>query len=299
MDALRGELVGVLSDLRPQSTAIPIYSTVTGQLIDGQQLNSTYWGRNLREPVLFADVVQRSIADGVTTFIEMSPHPILLPAIEQSGAEAIGIVTLPSLRREEDERATLLRSLGALYAAGQAIDWQRLYPSGRCVSLPSYPWQRERFWFDPPKSAVHPQASKGIHSLPWTHTESALHPGTHWWTLELSLDEFPYLSDHRVRGAVVLPATAYIAMVLSAAHEAFGGEPSLRNVVFKEALVLAEAASATLQLVITLDKPGTASFQILSRQAETDAAAWTVNASGLLQLDTREQPEQIVIDCDP
>jgi acyl transferase domain-containing protein/acyl carrier protein len=293
MDALRGELVAALSELRPQATTIPIYSTVTGELIDGQQLDAVYWGRNLREPVLFAGAVQRSIAAGLTTFIELSPHPILLPAIEQGGAAA-EVVTVPSLRREEDELITLLRGLGMLYTVGHDIDWQRLYPAGRCVSLPGYPWQRERFWFEPAKSA--PRSAASIHPLLGTQTESSLNPGTQWWTLEMNLADAPFLADHRVRDTVVLPAAAYLDMALAAGQAVFAQQPVLRNVVFKEALVLSENQTTTLQLVIMPDKPGTASFQISSRLAGTETAAWTLHASGLLHFTTSEQPVAVAID---
>jgi acyl transferase domain-containing protein/acyl carrier protein len=296
MNALRYELVDALGDLRPQETAIPIYSTVTGQLIDGAQLDSAYWGRNLREPVLFADVVQCAIADGLTTFIEMSPHPILLPAIEQCGEAFEALTMVPSLRRDEDDRAQLLRGLGKLYETGHEIEWQRIYPIGHCVSLPSYPWQRERFWYDPPISSAHVRAGTGFDPLLGICTTPALQPGTKWWTLDLNLDDLPYLADHRVRGAVVLPAALYLTMVLSAAREAFGPESIMRDVVFKEAVLLTEDQAVTLQLVIMLDKPGTAAFQILSRPSGSDSSAWTTNVSGLLQLDVSEPLTPVSID---
>ncbi len=109
----------------------------------------------------------------------------------------------------------------------------------------------------------------------------------------MSLDDLPYLVDHRVRDAVVLPAAAYIDMALSAAHEAFGSEPSLCNIVLKEVLVLAEDQATTLQLIIAPDKPGTATFQILSRRTGDDSSAWLVNAGGLLQFDSPERPAPV------
>jgi phthiocerol/phenolphthiocerol synthesis type-I polyketide synthase C len=280
MDALREELVTALRDVQPQSAAVSIYSTVTGQTIDGSVLDATYWGRNLREPVLFAAAVEQAIAAGVTTFIELSPHPILTQAIEQTARA--NLVVLPSLRREEDEQVALLTSLGDLYVAGYAVDWRKVYPQGQVVALPPYPWQRERFWFESSQASERRSTSKRLHPLTGAHVESSLQPGTHWWTTELHLDEFAYLADHLVRGAIVLPAASYIELMLSAVHEALGTkQPTLRQLSFQEALVLAEDRSPTIQVVIAPDKPGAVSFQLLSRNASTD---WILNARGSIEL---------------
>ena len=115
------------------------------------------------------------------------------------------------MRREENDRDVMLESLGALYAGGYAVDWTRLYPSGgRVVGLPAYAWQRERFWVDtnghaPPSNS----ARKGGHRLLGQYFKSAAHLGTHFWEAQLSTRSFPYLGDHRVQGAVVVPAAAY------------------------------------------------------------------------------------------
>ncbi len=148
MDALRAPLVGALSDLQESPSAVPLYSTVTGQVQPGDALGPDYWGRNLREPVLFSDAVQRLLDDGFDTFVEINPHPILLPAIAQADPGDRDLRTVPSLRREAPERATLLEGLAELYTLSQPIDWPALYPTGRCVTLPAYPWQRERFWYE-------------------------------------------------------------------------------------------------------------------------------------------------------
>jgi amino acid adenylation domain-containing protein/thioester reductase-like protein len=169
MDSLRADLLHALEGLRPCSASLPIYSTVTGTVSDGSTCDATYWARNLREPVLFSTTVQRLLKDGYDIFLEISPHPILLGAIQQGlrHAEREGS-TLPSLRREEDERLVMLGSLGALYMLGYPVDWRPLYPAeSRCVPLPSYPWQRERCWLDTtsPTSNVR-RVPSSLHHLP-------------------------------------------------------------------------------------------------------------------------------------
>jgi amino acid adenylation domain-containing protein len=155
MGPLRADLLHALEGLRPHAASLPIYSTVTGTVSDGLICDATYWMRNLREPVLFSATVQRLLEDGHDIFVEISPHPILLGAIQQGlrHAEREGN-TLPSLRREEDERLVMQGSLGALYALGYPVDWSALYSAdNHCVSLPFYPWQRERCWLDTASSA--------------------------------------------------------------------------------------------------------------------------------------------------
>ncbi|XYH95262.1 SDR family NAD(P)-dependent oxidoreductase [Sorangium sp. So ce1128] len=150
VDPLLGELRAALDGLAPGAGRVPMRSTVSGEICRGEELGPDYWARNLRDPVLFSGAVQRLADDGHALFIEMSPHPILTPAVEEGlRARAPGGAAIPSMRRERDEKRCLLEALGALYAHGYPVDWERQYPSGgRCVSLPAYPWQRERYWID-------------------------------------------------------------------------------------------------------------------------------------------------------
>jgi microcystin synthetase protein McyG len=164
MEPYRIDLVQALKGLKARATSIPMISTVKGEFVQDGSLNPSYWGRNVREPVRFADAIGVLLADGVTTFVEISPHPVLAAAIAQCAGECRGQVTLvPSLRRGQEERLTMLTALGELYSAGRNFDWGKLYQSGgRLVKLPSYPWQRQRYWIDEQTSAekmlpTHPQ----------------------------------------------------------------------------------------------------------------------------------------------
>ncbi|HEY7494004.1 MAG TPA: beta-ketoacyl synthase N-terminal-like domain-containing protein, partial [Candidatus Tectomicrobia bacterium] len=298
MDPLQADVLRALEGLQPRPASLPIYSTVTGDVSNGLAFHATYWWRNLREPVLFSAVVQQLLASDHNIFVEISPHPIVSSAIQQGLAHrgCHGVV-LPSLRREQEEQAVLLGSFGALYTLGYPVDWSRLYPSaGTCVRLPSYPWQREHFWWDQRQtkgSTVAPQRSArygrpGAHPLLGPHCQSAAHTGIHFWDMELGTDGCPYLDDHRLQGSVVLPAAAYVEMVLAAATEAFGpGQHALEQVTFPRALFLPEGGTRRVQLVVSSALSGTASFQYFSRQ-EGEAgsqAAWTLHATGTIRLD--------------
>lgn len=151
MDPLKSALVKELEGLQPRAGSIPIYSTTLGMVTDGSNCDATHWGHNLRQPVLLSDMVQQLLSDEYDVFIEISPHPILLIAIQQGIQMANrDAVTLASMRRNETEQSTILNSLADLYMLGYTVDWNLIYPAGGLrTRLPRYPWQRERFWFDP------------------------------------------------------------------------------------------------------------------------------------------------------
>lgn len=149
VDALGVALADMLAGLQPATPSIPIYSTITGDLLD-RPLDADYWVAHLRSPVRFSSALRRLLDGGHYTFLEISPHPILLSAIRDD-AEDLGrsCTLLPSMRRDDEGRTTTLASLGTLYTLGQPIAWEQLHPAGgRCVAAPTYPWQRVRSWLD-------------------------------------------------------------------------------------------------------------------------------------------------------
>ncbi|WP_203721065.1 type I polyketide synthase, partial [Paractinoplanes brasiliensis] len=148
MEPLRERLA---LEVTPVAGGVPFYSTVHAEPIETSALDGEYWYTNLRQTVRFADTVQALIAAGHRAFVEMSPHPVLTMAVEQAGD---GLVVTGSLRREDDTRKRWLRSVAVLHTAGVTVDWSRVLGAGpvRPMSLPTYPFQRERFW--PPTSGV-------------------------------------------------------------------------------------------------------------------------------------------------
>jgi acyl transferase domain-containing protein/acyl carrier protein len=290
VDPILEELRNSLADVRPQAARIPMLSTVTGEYAsetDGTAMDAAYWAENLRRSVLFAPAVEKLCADGQDVFIELSPHPILLPSMEASArpvnprALAVG-----SLRREKSERATMLRGLAALYAAGCKLDWTRLYPSGgRCVSLPQYQFQRERYWPEQGDSARKRTATlQGGNASPLLGRkfESSLQPNALLWETDLQIASVPYLDDHRVLRSAVFPASGHIEMALSAAKSLAAGDIfEVRNASFSSAAYIPDAGSKTFQLALTPDGDGTFTFEIRTR-ADEGEAAWPLRSSGTL-----------------
>jgi acyl transferase domain-containing protein len=148
VNELRGDFLAALAAVRPRRGEMPLHSTVLGCELTGVELNARYWMANLREPVRFADAIRSVLADGQRTlFVEISPHPILVSAMDDAIETAGGASSaVASLHREEPEGQSLAVGLAQAYVRGCTVDWARLNPDGRFVSLPSYPWQRKRFW---------------------------------------------------------------------------------------------------------------------------------------------------------
>ena len=181
MDPLVPELVAALRDLSPGAADTTLYSTVDAAPRRGETWDAEYWGRNLRRPVLFGATVERMLADGIDTVIEVGPHPTLLGSLAQAGGTSTASpLTLGSLRRGEPERAALLGSLGALWAVGHPVDWGAIFPAGTYdrQPLPRYPWQRERHWSDAAlplspdgpgrgRPALDDEAKRWIHEPRW------------------------------------------------------------------------------------------------------------------------------------
>ncbi|MBX9396491.1 acyltransferase domain-containing protein [Streptomyces sp. TRM72054] len=251
MDPLRPDLLAALDGLAPRRGTVPVYSTVTGAVVGGEEMTDAYWVDNLREPVLFGDQVARLVREGTHAFVEMSPHPILLPAVEQVAAACGADTTvLPSLRRNESERETLLASLGRLHVLGVPARLDRaLTPARPSRRLPHYPWQRERFWHE---SAGGPAAA-GLaprQGLLGERIDSAIQPGTHYWQTDLGTATAA-MGDHRIGGAAVVPGAAFVDMALTAARQVLPGERHvLSDVLFQQPLVLPEPGHARVQAVV-------------------------------------------------
>jgi acyl transferase domain-containing protein/acyl carrier protein len=150
MEPLALDLVSDLRDLEPRDARVPMYSTVLGARYEGARLDAAYWGRNLRETVRFTDAVNALLDDGVEVFLELSPHPLLTTAIEETArARERSVAALACGRREASELLTWNTALAGLWAAGIAPNWSAALPGKhRHVTLPTYPWQRERHWVD-------------------------------------------------------------------------------------------------------------------------------------------------------
>lgn len=273
MDALKDDMLDVLAGLAPRTPTIPLVSTVTGTWTEGP-LDAAYWFANLRQPVRFADAIDRLVEAEYELFVEIGPHPALSGAITEClAALRRSAVVVPTLRRHEGEQRNMMRALGALYTHGRDIDWATLYPTGHVVSTPAYPWQRERLWFDPGPQASRTTGIDSGHPLLGRRLP-AMRPE---WERDLGHGSLDYLQGHVVQGSPVYPAAAYIDTMLAACRQlAPGADPSVEHLTLPRALFTTRPSDTILRALVD---PRTSSIEI---HAATGDETWTLHAAARL-----------------
>ncbi|MBC6449038.1 amino acid adenylation domain-containing protein [Actinokineospora sp. HBU206404] len=150
-DVLREDLLAELAPVQPLRSTVPVFSTVTGDWIDTTAMDAGYWFSNMREPVRLAGSITALAEQGFDSFIEVSPHPVLLREVQEN-LEQVGnpFCTIGTLRRGHGDRERLLTSLGEAFVGGIPVDWSAVLPAGPTVELPTYAFQRQRFWINTP-----------------------------------------------------------------------------------------------------------------------------------------------------
>ncbi|MBK3554995.1 acyltransferase domain-containing protein [Streptomyces sp. MBT56] len=214
MDAILPPLREVLSDVRPTESRLPLYSTVLGRVANGTELTADYWACNLRDPVLFGTATEQLLGDGFDCFVEISPHPVLSPSVEETAAEHGGAVVVPALRREQPEWPTLLSALGRLYEAGVPVRAEDVNPPTRATPPPlPFPWQRVS---TPVLGGV---TNRGRTNPVGVRTQLPHDPDVSVYAGRLDTGTWS-LADHVVEGQVILPAAAFVALAACVSAEA-------------------------------------------------------------------------------
>ncbi|WP_405853292.1 type I polyketide synthase [Streptomyces sp. NBC_00090] len=278
MDELTDELIDSLAPIRPRRGAVPLMSTVVGRELDGDTLDPAYWAANLRQPVLFADAMGKLLDAGVTHVVEISPHPVLSPAVEQLAAtRQEPVAVLGSLRRQEGSLGDFTQALARAYVQGLAPFGA--LPARPGAPVPAYPWQRSRFWLP---DAVRRTAGPG--GLAFEFSPATTEQDVHEGRTELSLHELPWLRDHQVYDAVVLPGAAMLALAVAAARSRTGENPgALHTVRFRSDLTLTDEP-VRIGAVWREDGAASAGFTLSSLAPGADG--WTRHATARVGGDT-------------
>ncbi|MDJ0754430.1 MAG: type I polyketide synthase [Ardenticatenaceae bacterium] len=285
-----GEVAKQLSYRKPQ---VKVISNVSGELGGEEMLRGGYWESHVREAVRFASGMETLVEMGIDIFVEIGPRPVLLGMGRQCVPE-VGGSWLPSMRKGRGVWETLLESVGELYVRGVEIDWEGLHgeSGGRKVSLPTYPFQRERYWQGisiPGKQIwseekTHPMLGRRL-SLPRSSEVR--------FENRFSPDHPAYLRDHRIFGAVVVPAASHISMVLSGVKEAWGEEGCrIDEILFPQPLVLEEEGEAAVQLLLQPEQNGEYGVEIVSQGGEQ----WRTHASCRVAVEGRRGERSDKID---
>ncbi|MFI6118017.1 type I polyketide synthase, partial [Kitasatospora sp. NPDC051164] len=287
-EAIREDVLAVLADLRPQAGTVPLFSTVSCAPTDGSDLDAAYWYRNLRQPVRFAEAVAALLADGVDTFVEVSAHPVLTTAIQENIEEAAAdAVAIGTLRREDGGPDRVVASLAAAHTRGVPVDWTAFLGDGRGphVQLPTYAFQRERYWAEPAHAAPSDVAAAGLgaaeHPLLGAAVELPDSDG-HLLTGRLSLRTHPWLADHAVGGTALLGATAFVELAVRAGDQV--GCALVEELTLQTPLALPPTGAVRLQLAVGAPDPaGRRPLAVYARPEDEDTGQpWTRHASGTL-----------------
>ncbi|MDX3580169.1 type I polyketide synthase, partial [Streptomyces sp. FL07-04A] len=311
VEVLEEELAELLAPVVPRVGVVPLYSTVSGEVVREASLDGGYWYRNLRETVEFEGAARRLLADGFTAFVECSAHPVLTVGLQETfdalGADAA--VALSSLRRDEGGMERFTRSLGQAWAHGVPVDWSPLLPapaqpatpdapgtpgasgaSGMPADLPTYAFQHTRYWLESAGRTGDVSAAgltAAEHPLLGAVMELAGADGT-VFTGRLSLADHPWLADHTVAGTVLLPGAAFVDLALHAAHTVEAGR--VDDLVLHAPLALPPDRAVLLQATVAAaDAEGRRELTVHTRPepAGAEAAAdrdtpWTLHATATL-----------------
>ncbi|MFF7649490.1 type I polyketide synthase [Streptomyces sp. NPDC007983] len=303
VEQIEAELLEVLGSVRPVSSSVPFYSTVTGEMVDTAALDAGYWYRNLRQPVLLGDVTGSLLKSGRRVFAEMSPHPVLGFVLGES-MDAAGVdgVVVGSLRRDEGGLRRFLSSVGEAYVAGVEVDWAAAFDQAntRHVTLPTYPFQHQRYWLRAERSAGD-VATAGLSAPDHPLLGAAVElPGSNALVLtgRWSMRTHPWLADHAVWGTALLPGTGFVDLVLSAGHEVDCGV--IEELVIEAPLILPQDSDIQVRVEVGgPDETGRRAVSVYSRPepgtaAEGAHAEWTCHASGTLVAEGPEPAEPLV-----
>ena len=244
VEAVRERLLAELADLTPMPASIPLYSTV-GEALSAEPLDTTtmdadYWYRNLREPVQFHDRVVERLAAGEHTFVELSPHPVLAPAITDTLAQATGrtqSAVITTLHRDHPDQDNLATALAHLHNHGHSPSWSALYPHARTIELPTYPFEHRRYWLNPASTgdASGLGQDRAEHPLLGAVVDLADQDQV-VLTGRLSTATQGWLRGHQVQDTVLFPATGFIDLVLQAGE--YTGCPVIDELVLHTPLRL-------------------------------------------------------------
>ncbi|MFC9932276.1 SDR family NAD(P)-dependent oxidoreductase [Streptomyces sp. NPDC127190] len=283
MDPAREEVTEPLGALRPRKGRLLFASTVTGALLAGHRLDAEYWWGNVRRPVLFADAVRALADEGCTHFVEIGPHPVLATYLKRLLPAGAG--THATLRRDTRGPDAVRRTAAAVIAAGARPGTQCFPVPGAVVSLPGYPWQRERHWSGSPDWWVTvPQDKALVHPLLGRRAAVA-EPA---WHQQLSGTRLPWLVDHQVDASIVMPATAYLEAALAAGCAGLGTRCEVTDLDILRPLTLPRADDPTPLALQTSLSVEDGIVLIASRSDAT--TGWTPHARGRVRRLTAPAP---------
>jgi len=279
VEAVRAALLEGLADIVPRASDIAFYSALTGTVLPTERLDARYWYDSLRGTVQFERATRALLDDGHRVFVEPGPHPALTPALQDTLDDSPheGLL-LPTLHRGEGGLGTFLASVCAAHTQGVDIAWPAALfgPDARVADLPTYPFERQRYWLaDTEGSTVGEPAVRH----PFLDSAVRRPDGALVVTGRVRLADHPWLAGHTVGGTAVLPGTALLELVLYAGR--LVGHERLAELALVAPLPLPAGSAVPLEVTIGApDADGHRGVSVHSGSATGVDTARTCHATG-------------------
>jgi acyl transferase domain-containing protein/acyl carrier protein len=295
MEPILAQFREVVNEIELNPPTIPIVSNLTGQLTGPAELLAPdYWVRHAREPVRFADGIETLVVEGVTRFLELGPDGVLSAAARDCLGEKTPADTLlaAALRARRREVETFIAFIGEAHADGVAVDWRALFAgrAARSIELPTYAFQRRRYWHDP-SPTVGDLSTAGLTAVdhPLLGAALCLADDQGWtFTGRLSAATHPWLADHMVFDAVLLPGTGFVELALAAGRIA--SCELLKELTFELPLVFTKGGAVQIQVMV--GQPAELGWRDIAIYSREDSAVdeaepepeqeWVCHARGVL-----------------
>ncbi|MDQ1536377.1 MAG: hypothetical protein QOE58_770, partial [Actinomycetota bacterium] len=277
VEGLHQELLEVLAPIVPRASRVSLFSTVTGHWLDTSEMDADYWYRSLRQTVEFAPAVASLLDEQFRVFVEVSSHPVLTMAIEDAVDEVgVNAVVAGSLLRDKGGLDRFLASLAELHVRGVNVDWSGCFEGGCRVDLPTYPFQRSRFWLDAPVARAtsddldHPILHRCVEAA---GSEEVLLTGS------VSRQDHEWLRNHQIMDVGLVSGTALLDLAIRAADEV--GCNRVAGLVLEAPLLLPENEVVQLQVAVgDIDDSGARTITVHSRCEGAEVRTWTRHAIG-------------------
>jgi acyl transferase domain-containing protein/NADPH:quinone reductase-like Zn-dependent oxidoreductase/SAM-dependent methyltransferase/acyl carrier protein len=275
MQPAADELVAALAELEPREETVPFFSTVTGDRISGKECDAGHWGRGIRQAVMFAPAVNALADFGVDVWLEITAHPALSLSIQEClGARNQKAPVVASARRDREHESMLEAAL-ELHRACVDLDFKGMTPSRHQLALPTYAWDKARWWNESPdwREGRLGAGGKGLLDI-------RLPRATPTWIARLDNRHMAFLKDHKVESHVIFPGAGFVELILEAGAQYFEGRPfAVEDFEIRKPLILTENPSGVV-LEVTYE-PNERTFTIQSKF--DTGAAWSVHVVGSMR----------------
>ncbi|WP_057371659.1 type I polyketide synthase, partial [Mycobacterium tuberculosis] len=286
VEAIRGPLAEALSGIEPRSTRTVFFSTVTGNRLDTAGLDADYWYRNVRQTVLFDQAVRNACEQGYRTFIESSPHPALITGVEETFAACTDgdseAIVVPTLGRGDGGLHRFLLSAASAFVAGVAVNWRGTLDGAGYVELPTYAFDKRRFWLSAEGSGADVSGlglGASEHPLLGAVVDLPASGGV-VLTGRLSPNVQPWLADHAVSDVVLFPGTGFVELAIRAGDEV--GCSVLDELTLAAPLLLPATGSVAVQVVVDAGRDSNSRGVSIFSRADAQAG-WLLHAEGILR----------------